>query len=388
MIVSNNANSASGLLAAMQLTLSDGSTAAMMSGGTGSWRSTSSIPQNFAAPNLDDSGWSTPVILSMNGASQPWGPITVPSSLTDISLSPSQGTSAPTSTAKLNSPSSTTTSGSIKNSGTTTTTALTPATTAGSDGSSGSPSGGSIASVGGSKGAPLSSGSSGIGSNKSSGAASATESIVSNATHITASGAVSTASSSGGTTAANLPASAASGSHVPVAAIAGGVVGGVVLILLLFLIWFFCRRKSQDSPAASGPPTIEVRDSESLLSPTRPRPFTTLVAPGHNRTGSGSSDSASRTTLRKGLGGFGYQDVPAAPASVTSNGSRAEDLGATLAKLQELTAELNRGLADHGGNTHRIALTVSTPQEVEGEETSHWNGPLPPPYIEERRRRS
>ncbi|KAG6847405.1 hypothetical protein H0H93_008300, partial [Arthromyces matolae] len=66
-IVSNNANSASGLLAAMQIVLSDGSSTTIASGG-GGWRATSSIPQNFADPGLNDSGWGTPVVLSKNGA--------------------------------------------------------------------------------------------------------------------------------------------------------------------------------------------------------------------------------------------------------------------------------------------------------------------------------
>ncbi|KAG6856181.1 hypothetical protein H0H87_006776 [Tephrocybe sp. NHM501043] len=371
-IVSNQANSAAGLLAAMRLSLSDGSTATISSGG-GAWRSTSSIPQNFAAPGLDDSGWSTPAILSKNGASQPWGPIQVPTSLTDVSLSPSQGTSPSAGSTTKTPPNPTT----APTSGTTTPPpdAVTTVTSTGGvtgSNSSGTSNGGSNAHA--SSSLTLN----GIGANKSSG------SLGPSATQISG---PASSGLSGNDTTAGLPAQ--SGSHTPVGAIAGGVVGGVVVILLLILLWFFFRRRSQHSVAATIPPTSEAQDpgSSAILS-TRPRPFTAMMGSSHNRTGSSSSDNASRAPIRKGTGGFGYQNMPSpSPPSVTSDGSRAEDLGATLAKLQELTAELNRGLADQGVNAPRIALTVAAPQEAGGQSIidGHGNGQLPPPYIEERR---
>ncbi|KAG6918301.1 hypothetical protein DXG01_015393 [Tephrocybe rancida] len=380
-IVSNNANSASGLLAAMQLTLSDGTTATISSGG-GGWRSTSSIPQNFAAPSLDDSGWSTPVTLSKNGASTPWGPIAPPSSLSDVALSPSQGASAPSSTTTGNTPISTGNQGA----GTTTS----PTTIVGG---TSNPNGASTAGTSPSNSASGTNLSNGVG--VTTGGASNTISSVAGATGSTGSirpnatqGGSSSPTSPGGAS-ASLPAQ--SGSHTPVAAIAGGVVGGVVLILLLSLLWFFCfRRKAQQSSAQRAPEAVEVRDSSSLLPSTQPRPFT-MVAANHNRTDSGSSTSPMPTPMHKDMSGFGYQGIPAPLSVGTSDDSRAEDLNATLAKLQELTAELNRGLADHA-NTPRVALTVSPPQEAAGQtstdgaKSQHGNDTMPPPYIDERRR--
>ncbi|KAG6918300.1 hypothetical protein DXG01_015392 [Tephrocybe rancida] len=381
-IVSNNANTASGLLAAMQLTLSDGSTATISSGG-GGWRSISSIPQNFAAPSLDDFGWSTPVTISKNGASKPWGPIAPPSSLSDVILLPSQGASVPSSTTKGNAPISTGNQGAITSP--TTIVGGTSNPNGASTGGTSPSAGGTSPSVGGTSPSNGVGMTSGRASNTISGAGTtgSTGSILPNAT---LGGSPSTTSP--GDASASLPAQ--SGSHTPVAAITGGVVGGVVLILLLSLLWFFCfRRKAQQSTAQRAREAVGVRDSSSILSSTRPRPFT-MVTANHNRTDSGSSESPVPTLMRKCMPGFGYQGTPSSPSVATSDDSRAEDLNATLAKLQELTAELDRGLADHA-NTPRVALTVSPPQEVvgqastDGAESHHGNETMPPPYNDERR---
>ncbi|KAG6829253.1 hypothetical protein H0H92_005133 [Tricholoma furcatifolium] len=361
-IVSNNANSPSGLLAAMQLTLSDGSTATMSSGGTG-WRSSESVPQNFQSPSFDDSGWATPVVLSKNGADDPWGSVSLPSSLVAVSLSPSQVASAPSSTAELAS-SSTTTQGGNQNP--TTTAGPASATTVGSGSSTGgSSNGGSI-----------------VGTAHS---VSGTASVVSGSSIYGATG-VSAVTTSSSTSLSGASSPVQSSTHTSSGVIAGGVVGGICLILLLALIWFLCLRRRkparEDSTTATSPLVSEVQ--ESIHDPTRPTPFTLLSSSPVQ-----SDSQPSGGVVRKDWGGIGYQDV-ASPASTSSDGVRTQDLNATLEKLQGLAEELNRGLASQGVNAPRIALTVSDPQGTSSSASAGLSelhvdgGPLPPPYMDRR----
>ncbi|RDB18187.1 hypothetical protein Hypma_000526 [Hypsizygus marmoreus] len=68
--VNSGGNSPAGLLAAIQITFSDGTTTIISSDAT--WRSIKSIPANFESPSIDDSQWTSATVLAMYG-SGPWG---------------------------------------------------------------------------------------------------------------------------------------------------------------------------------------------------------------------------------------------------------------------------------------------------------------------------
>ncbi|KAG6839358.1 hypothetical protein C0991_003367, partial [Blastosporella zonata] len=68
--VSTQGDSPAGLLAAIQITFSDGTTTIITS--DASWRSTNTIPTNFQLPSLDDSSWAAASIIAQYG-SGPWG---------------------------------------------------------------------------------------------------------------------------------------------------------------------------------------------------------------------------------------------------------------------------------------------------------------------------
>lgn len=61
---------AAGLLAAIQVTFSDGTTSFIKS--DASWRGVRTVPQDFAAPTFDDSPWNTAVVITPYGTGV-WG---------------------------------------------------------------------------------------------------------------------------------------------------------------------------------------------------------------------------------------------------------------------------------------------------------------------------
>ncbi|KAG6904597.1 hypothetical protein DXG01_008782, partial [Tephrocybe rancida] len=93
--VNTGGDSAAGLLIAIQITHSDGSTRTLTS--DTSWRSTQRIPANFENPSLDDSGWESPILLGQYGT-DPWfsqvniapaGPTVTSTSTTSTTANPS-----------------------------------------------------------------------------------------------------------------------------------------------------------------------------------------------------------------------------------------------------------------------------------------------------------
>ncbi|KAG6918731.1 hypothetical protein DXG01_012216 [Tephrocybe rancida] len=68
--VSTGGSGPAGLLAAIQITFSDGTTAIITS--DASWRSIKTIPSNFQSPSLDDSSWAAASVITQYG-SGPWG---------------------------------------------------------------------------------------------------------------------------------------------------------------------------------------------------------------------------------------------------------------------------------------------------------------------------
>ncbi|GLB44347.1 putative bacterial alpha-L-rhamnosidase C-terminal domain [Lyophyllum shimeji] len=68
--VSTGGDNPAGLLAAIQITFSDGTTTIFST--DSSWRSIRSIPADFQSPSLDDSNWTSSVVIAQYG-SGPWG---------------------------------------------------------------------------------------------------------------------------------------------------------------------------------------------------------------------------------------------------------------------------------------------------------------------------
>lgn len=66
----NDADSPGGLIAVVRVSYSDGTTSVFTTG-TG-WKATSGVPDGFAGPDFDDSGWGNAVVLTTYGGA-PWG---------------------------------------------------------------------------------------------------------------------------------------------------------------------------------------------------------------------------------------------------------------------------------------------------------------------------
>lgn len=76
--VNSGGDSPAGLLAAIQITYTDGSTSNILSDPT--WKVSKTVPSGFELPSTDDSTWATATALGKNGVS-PWGTVSASDSL-------------------------------------------------------------------------------------------------------------------------------------------------------------------------------------------------------------------------------------------------------------------------------------------------------------------
>ncbi|KAG5651760.1 hypothetical protein H0H81_007572 [Sphagnurus paluster] len=98
-------DSPAGLLLAILITHSDGSTSTLTSGAT--WRASKVIPANFEMPSLDDSNWSAASVLGKYGTA-PWNTdVVLPIAVTTVTPGLPSSTSTPTIATGSTSPAST-----------------------------------------------------------------------------------------------------------------------------------------------------------------------------------------------------------------------------------------------------------------------------------------
>ncbi|KAG5638042.1 hypothetical protein H0H81_002162 [Sphagnurus paluster] len=252
-----------GLLIAIQLSLSDGSTSFVTTGNSSSWVTTTTVPADFQLPNTSVAGWVPASVISQNGADAPWGAVQLPSTLTVVSLSAS----------------------------------ATPTSSSGPSPSLGT----------------------------------------------------------------KVPSSSKT---TPVGAIVGGVVGGtsVLLLLTISLLWY-CRKRERaiEIPNLSAPPTTMEEYATSLppvstVFPPNPS-FTPFMLQTPREDGLRSKVSYDHEAARP-VEVFGVAATESSGAesnaminpavrgnSVGDQAELAEELRTTMNRLQQLTEELNRGVA-------------------------------------------
>lgn len=107
-----------GVLAAIQITFSDGTTSVLSS--SSGWRSTKAIPNDFESPSLDDSQWAPAAVLFKYGEG-PWlSDVAVPTDAAPTTTLPASnaGTASPTAPTSTNRSTTTSTATSSGSSGT------------------------------------------------------------------------------------------------------------------------------------------------------------------------------------------------------------------------------------------------------------------------------
>ncbi|GLB45069.1 hypothetical protein LshimejAT787_1901470 [Lyophyllum shimeji] len=359
-LVTNNANSAAGLLVAIQLTLSDGSSATMSTGRTG-WRATGSIPQNFEQPGTDDSGWQTPVVIEKNAGSAPWGVVQLPGDMTGVTLN----SAAPQTPANTGGGAASTSNG------------------AGGPSATGSPQGTSQVAGGGVATTVLIT-------------TGADGSTITSTRTSTISQSSSTSTITAGAGAAN----AGTGTHskTPVGVIAGATVGGVVfLMLLLALLLLLLKRRRAATPvslaapdherstfltAATGAPSPGfLSPSSGLSSPDPTGRIEPFVLQSQQDDGLRSNTHYEKSgTIWGNLSDHHDRSPSLSSSSVPPQMMQMTGgLGVTMDRLHELAEELNRGLAERGGpNTPRLMVVAADSTSGSVYHGRHESVALPP----------
>ncbi|KAF8069973.1 hypothetical protein FPV67DRAFT_1667876 [Lyophyllum atratum] len=378
----NAAQGAAGLLVAIQLNLADGSTATI-STGTSNWRATNDIPQNFASPDANDSGWSSTAVIEKNGGDAPWGGVVVPSDLTTVALKPAP---APSGTTKSNTPNGPTTAPQ----GTTIIVATTVVT--GADGSTHT-----ITST--------STNTSPSATQDAGGVPQLTPLVLKPPSHATENGGTSTSTLAGGAGAAN-GGTASAQSKPPVGAIVGGIIGGLVLFLLLLALLLHHRKRSHGAftPAAASESMHQIRTAatiapssarspssapsplttpSSLVPHLQPTPFTLRVQ---------NDDGLRSTSHHEKAGIITPKWEPYGGARTPEHERTTGELGVTMSRLHELAEELNRGLAEQGPDTPRLMLVSGRDAGLVGAGSTEgsvrdqgWESEMGPPAYDGRR---
>ncbi|KAG6852856.1 hypothetical protein C0991_008549 [Blastosporella zonata] len=360
--VNTGAETYAGVLAAIRIIHSDGSTATLTS--DTSWRATANIPTNFQQPALDDSSWGSAVSFGQYGV-DPWD--------TKVSIPPAPATTtqAPSTPTSISTSHSTVTITSTQ-----TISEQTLQTTSSSAQPSSSSSSAPLS--------PLPSGSAGTTVNPGVATTSTgSTALVTNDPSITSS------PSSG---ASGVPQNSSS-KTTPIGPIVGGVVGGVVIAALLAFI-VLCRKRlfpsrrnsrfSSDFPSPGGEVT------EQLIEPF---PLGNL---GHSASSRPTELGASPRSLEP-VGKF--QRIHTEPeyrqdSDITSEGSSSPVIiksapgmvSTRLQRLQALMSELNREIATHGEASPYVSELRGRIAELNLEHPDADVGPglghiaIPPPY--------
>ncbi|KAF5379138.1 hypothetical protein D9615_006086 [Tricholomella constricta] len=354
---SNNLNvegedSTAGLLVAIQIAHSDGSTVTLVS--DKGWRATKIVPVNFETPTFDDSAWGSAVGFAGNGTG-PWlNYVKLPTVVTTVNLP------SPTSSPLPSSPSPSTSSDITSSSS--------PATSP----SQSSPT------------AEISTGSDKVGINNPS----VTQDTI----------LPSSTTSSDPIDPTLLPSdnSDSSSTSKPSAAgpIAGGIVGGIVILILLIIIVLYRKRlfKHTTDKTEADPPA-----GDTVSEPFTVRPFTSL-APSPDFSGSFTGQHKSILSERKhelssGLA-VNHQRlsdfVPVSHPQGHDGGSGAAMVGGEalrnrMQRLEELVTALNRQLVETGESSPSVADLRGRIAELTREESQSNFGlgyTNPPPYLE------
>ncbi|GLB42163.1 hypothetical protein LshimejAT787_1101780 [Lyophyllum shimeji] len=342
-------DSAAGLLVAIQITHTDGSTVMLTS--DNSWRTNKVVPANFQAVSLDDSNWDHASILAQYGMG-PWNAeVALPTVIATPNIASPATQSAPTplQASSIPSPSQTTTTTSTGSSGPSTWTITAVIT---------------------------------VGSNMSQASSSSTTN------HATTS-----------SISPDNQDSAGAHKSSPVGAIVGGVVGGVALLGLLVLV-LLCRKRLPGRSLQVDTLVIERTGPDAL---SVQRPFTLMFPGQHDATVYEPSvvhharlnpvrkaqlqPSHHETSSTSGLGGYQEKDVggvlrggivdgngAAVPAAVSGvQGNR-------MQRLQDLMGELNREIAAGREGTSYVSELRGRIAELTREGAEGDHNLIPPPY--------
>ncbi|KAG5652031.1 hypothetical protein H0H81_006522 [Sphagnurus paluster] len=398
----SNGGAPAGILVAIQLSLSDGSTAFVTTGGS-SWVASETVPTNFQSTDTSVSGWASASVLSKNGAADPWGVVQLPSTLTAVSVSLPQTSAATTpnttpasSPTKVQNPTTPNPDPSVGTTAPTTvqtTVIITTEKTAG---------GGATTDGGQTTGANT------LGPPGATATVVATIPPASSAGSDTEGGTHTTVGSGNGAVQSNVVA-ASSSSKPSTGAIAGGAVGGVIVLILLILgvLWCYRGRKRRGDAAklvpftATGTSNATEYEIFPQTTPSRNRALVPFMlqtprndglrskAPyGHDAKaveayGVGATESP-------GAGSSTMDDVELGRTAASNQGALADELQTTMQRLRQLTDELNRGLVEQGANNPQAAaLRSRITQLMRAESVSgssdiyhdrHTNIGTPPPY--------
>ncbi|KAF5378860.1 hypothetical protein D9615_006949 [Tricholomella constricta] len=353
--INTGAESPAGLLLAIQVTHSDGSTVMLWS--NDNWRASKVIPANFERPSLDDSSWGAAVVLGQYGMS-PWS--------TEVNV--------PAVATPPNPPASTST----------------PSTPPASDTLQPPPQ--SSTSAPQSSGAPTSNS-----PDTQPGSISASTTLATTLGANTGSSSLST--DPPGTT---LPSGGQSDSDGPnpeqsqTGPIVGGVIGGVVILILLAIL-VLCRkglfrRRSPRLEDSYEPAAAELSQEELVVQPFTLIPSEDTSSTFRSPTGQHKPGSylMSDYGARAGAGAIGH---PGSSGAGTELDSYYQDGGSSagfesaegsstmrMQRLQELVSELNREIAEGAEEMPYAAELRGRIAELTREDSEHVGAGMPPPY--------